>query len=114
MAQCLFCKIIAGEVPAEKVSETQSIVAIKDINPAAPVHILLMPKKHIATIDDLKEEDKQLVGEVYLMAKTIAQQKGINEAGYRIVANCNSGAGQSVFHIHFHLLGGRNFKWPPG
>lgn len=102
----IFTKIINREIPSDIVFENDKIIAFKDINPQAPVHILVVPKKEIATINDIKEEDKELIGEVYLAIGKIAAQLGIAEEGYRVIANCNEYGGQEVFHIHFHLLGG--------
>jgi histidine triad (HIT) family protein len=111
---CLFCKILAGEVPADIVYESESAIAFRDINPQAPTHVLVIPRKHIATINDLDEADRSLVGDLYLAAQQIAAEEGVAESGYRAVMNCNEGAGQSVFHIHLHVLGGRALTWPPG
>ena len=102
----IFTKIINREIPSDIVFENDKVIAFKDINPQAPVHILVVPKKEIATINDIKEEDKELIGEVYLAIGKIAAQLGIAEEGYRVIANCNEYGGQEVFHIHFHLLGG--------
>lgn len=114
MADCIFCKIAAGEIPAKNVYESDSLLAFEDINPVAPVHILIIPKKHIETTNELAEEDKELIGEMTLCARDLAKERKIDESGYRMVLNCMSGAGQSVYHIHLHLLGGRVFQWPPG
>ena len=111
---CLFCKIIQGDIPAEPILETERIFAFRDINPQAPEHILIIPKQHIATINDLGEEEAQLTGELVLAAKQIAQNCGVDAEGYRLVFNCNANAGQEVFHIHLHLLAGRKLTWPPG
>jgi histidine triad (HIT) family protein len=111
---CLFCKILAGEIPADIVFESDSVIGFRDISPQAPTHVLVIPRRHISTINDLEEGDRELVGELYLAAKQIASDEGLSEAGYRVVMNCNEGAGQSVFHIHLHLLGGRGLGWPPG
>lgn len=111
---CLFCRILAGEIPAELVYETDAVVAFRDINPQAPTHALVIPRRHIATLDDLGEADRELVGDLYLAAKAIAAEEGIAETGYRTVINCGEGAGQSVFHVHLHVLGGRKLSWPPG
>ena len=102
----IFTKIINREIPSDIVFENDKVIAFKDINPQAPVHILVVPKKEIATINDIKEVDKELIGEVYLAIGKIAAQLGIAEEGYRVIANCNEYGGQEVFHIHFHLLGG--------
>jgi len=114
MENCLFCKIIKKEIPAEIVFENEDILAFKDIDPQAPVHILLVPKEHIPTTNDLEENHKELVGAIYLVAKSLAKKYGISEDGYRTVFNCNKNGGQAVYHIHLHLLGGRQMKWPPG
>ena len=114
MSDCLFCKIDKGEIPAEKVFDGEDMFAIKDINPQAPTHVLVIPRKHIATINDIEEADRALVGDLYLAAQEIAAEQGMAESGYRAVMNCNEGAGQSVFHIHLHVLGGRPLTWPPG
>ena len=111
---CLFCKIINGEIPSEKVYEDEYVYAFNDISPTTPVHVLIVPKKHISTINDIEENDAELIGRIYLAVKNIAQEKGIAEDGYRVVTNCNQMAGQTVFHIHFHLLGGRELNWPAG
>lgn len=113
-SDCLFCKILAGEIPADIVYESDTAIAFRDINPQAPTHVLVIPRKHIATINDLGEEDQALVGSLYMAAKAIAAEEGIEESGYRAVMNCNEGAGQSVFHVHLHVLGGRPLGWPPG
>ncbi len=114
MDSCLFCKIEKGEIPATKVYDGDRIFAIEDINPQAPVHTLIIPKKHLSTLMDVKKEDEPLMGEIVGVGNQLAGEKGLDETGYRLVANCGAGAGQSVFHIHFHLLGGRPMKWPPG
>ena len=114
MDKCLFCNIVSGEIPADTVFENDSIIAFRDINPQAPVHILIIPKLHISTLNDLKPEHAELIGELILSAKDIAKKEGISDAGYRTGFNCNKAAGQTVYHIHLHLLGGRNFSWPPG
>jgi len=114
MADCLFCKIAAREIEAGIVYEDERVVAFKDINPAAPVHLLIIPKQHIVNVSDLKQEDKDLVGHIHLVAKQLADRYDIESDGYRLVTNCGPGAGQSVFHLHFHLLGGRELGWPPG
>lgn len=113
-SDCLFCKIAAGAIPAETVKESDDWVAFRDINPKAPTHILIVPREHIATLNDAGPEKAELLGRLVLAAKQIAADEGIAEDGYRTVFNCNAGAGQSVFHIHVHLLGGREMSWPPG
>lgn len=114
MVDCLFCKMVNGEIKPDVVYENEAILAFRDINPQAPVHVLVVPKKHIATLNDLEPEHDVLVGEMYLTAKKVAEKLGIAESGYRTVMNCNEGAGQSVFHLHLHVLGGRQMGWPPG
>lgn len=111
---CLFCKIIAGDIPAEIVYQDDDLLVLNDINPQAPVHKLIIPKKHIATLNDITNKDTPLIGKMLLTAKNIAQELDIADAGYRTVFNCNPDAGQEVFHIHLHLLGGRKMLWPPG
>ncbi len=114
MSDCLFCKMVAGEIKPDVVYEDEAVLAFRDINPQAPTHVLVIPKQHISTINDINSEDAQLIGRLYLAAKEVAELDGIAEDGYRTVMNCNLAAGQSVFHIHLHLLGGRNLHWPPG
>ena len=111
---CLFCKILNGDIPADIVYESDSAIAFRDVSPQAPTHVLVIPRKHIATINDLGEDDQEIVGSLYLAAKDIARAEGLSDEGYRAVMNCNEGAGQSVFHIHLHVLGGRTLSWPPG
>ncbi|MCU7851930.1 MAG: histidine triad nucleotide-binding protein [Candidatus Thiodiazotropha sp. (ex Monitilora ramsayi)] len=114
MSDCLFCKFVSGEIKPDTVYEDDEVLAFRDINPQAPTHILVIPKHHIATLNDLQQNDDALIGKLYLAAQKIAKQEGIDEAGYRTVINCNEQAGQAVFHIHLHLLGGRSMAWPPG
>ncbi len=114
MEECIFCKIARKEIPAEIVYEDDNVLAFKDIQPSAPVHILLIPKKHLPTFFDLEESDASLIGEVHLAATKVARKLGLEDSGFRLVSNCKGDAGQLVFHLHFHLLGGRPFKWPPG
>ena len=111
---CLFCKIAAGEIPATIVLEDKEILVFRDINPQAPTHLLVIPKQHIATIDNADIKDEQLLGRLILTAKKVAKMEGLSEAGYRLVFNVNSGGGQVVYHIHLHVLGGRQMVWPPG
>ncbi len=111
---CLFCKILAGDIPADIVFESDTAIAFRDINPQAPTHVVIIPRKHIATINDIDEADQMIAGGLYLVASAIARDAGIAEDGYRVVMNCNAAAGQTVFHIHLHLLGGRALDWPPG
>ncbi len=114
MADCLFCKIAAGDIPASIVYQDDRLIALEDINPQAPMHVLVVPRRHLATLNDLAEGDDQLVGEMIRRAAAIAREHGHADRGYRTVLNCNAGAGQTVFHIHLHVLGGRSFSWPPG
>jgi histidine triad (HIT) family protein len=114
MDKCLFCNIVNNNIPCDKLIENDSIIAFRDINPQAPTHILIIPKKHISTINDLKPDDSILIGELFLIAKELAQVENINNSGFRTVFNCNEDGGQTVFHIHLHLLGGRKLSWPPG
>jgi histidine triad (HIT) family protein len=111
---CLFCRIASGAIPADTVKQSDDWVAFRDINPQAPTHVLIIPREHIATLNDADPGHAELLGRLLLAAKEIAADEGIAEDGYRTVANCNAGAGQSVFHIHVHLLGGRVMGWPPG
>ncbi len=113
-ATCLFCRIVRGELPNEKVAETDDLYAFRDINPQAPYHILVVPKRHIPTVNDLPEADADLVGRMILLARDFAEDQDFAAEGYRLVLNTNRAAGQSVFHIHLHLLGGRHLSWPPG
>ncbi|MES9993355.1 MAG: histidine triad nucleotide-binding protein [Candidatus Thiodiazotropha sp.] len=114
MSDCLFCKFVSGEIETDKVYEDDDLFAFRDINPQAPTHILIIPKRHVATLNDLEPSDYTLMGKLTLAAQKIAKDEGIDNNGYRLVINCNSDAGQSVFHIHMHLLGGRGMSWPPG
>lgn len=114
MSNCLFCKIISKEIKSHIVYEDEKVVAFLDINPKAPTHILIVPQKHISTILDIEEEDKELMGHIYWVGNKLAKEQSIAQEGFRVVLNCNKNAGQEVFHIHFHLLGGRKFSWPPG
>jgi len=111
---CIFCKIVAGEIPAHAVYEDDQLIVIEDINPQAPEHLLIFPKKHIRTTLDLTTADNLLVGHVFQIAGKVAQGRGFAEDGFRIVNNCNEAGGQVVWHLHFHLLGGRDMTWPPG
>jgi len=113
MADCLFCRIIRGELPSKKVFEDEHVFAFDDIHPQAPTHVLVIPKRHIAGLKEAASEDKELIGRCHLVAAQIARQRSI-EDGYRTVLNVGPKAGQSVFHLHVHLLGGRTLQWPPG
>jgi histidine triad (HIT) family protein len=114
MADCLFCKIIARDIPASIVYEDDHLIAFNDINPQGPTHVLVVPKRHIATLNDLSPEDDAIVGEMVRRAAAIANERGISAGGFRTVFNTNRDAGQTVFHIHLHLIGGRGLTWPPG
>ena len=111
---CLFCKIVSGEIPAAKVFEDDRLIAFNDINPQAPMHVLVVPKQHIATLNDLSAPDDDLVGAMVRTAAKIARDRGYDGPGFRTLFNCNAQAGQTVFHIHLHVLGGRVMTWPPG
>jgi histidine triad (HIT) family protein len=111
---CLFCRIIAGEIPSDRVHDDEQVIAIRDIAPRAPTHILLIPRRHIASAADLVEEDGPLLGRMFAVAADLARAEGIADAGYRLVSNVGQWAGQSVDHLHVHLMGGRAFTWPPG
>ena len=114
MADTIFAKIIRGEIPCDKVFEDDHIFAFRDINPAAPTHVLVIPKKPIATVNDAQDSDALLLGKLLLTAARIAKEEGVAQDGYRLVVNCNQQGGQSVYHLHLHLLGGRDLTWPPG
>ena len=111
---CLFCKIATGAIPSKIVYQDEDVVAFADINPQAPVHTLLIPRQHITSVADLKLEDGPILAKLFITAQELAHDKGIDVSGYRLVSNIGPDAGQSVFHLHFHLLGGRKFGWPPG
>ena len=114
MSDCLFCKIVSGDIPATIVHRDDRLIVFRDINPQAPMHVLIVPRRHIASVNDLAAEDDDLVGEMVRLAGAIARQHGHADRGYRTVFNCNADAGQTVFHLHLHLLGGRAMSWPPG
>jgi len=114
MSDCLFCKIINGEIPSEKVYEDDDIYAFRDITPVAPLHALIIPKKHIASINELENNDAETMGKLFLAAKKIAADEGYTDKGFRTVMNCGEDAGQTVFHVHLHVLAGRDLNWPPG
>ena len=107
MEDCIFCKIVKGEIPSKKVYEDEEILAFEDINPMAPVHILVIPKKHIKSVNELEKEDNKLIAKIFLVIKNIAKEKGIDEKGYRVVTNIGENGGQEVKHLHFHILGGK-------
>ncbi|MCA1805108.1 MAG: histidine triad nucleotide-binding protein [Xanthomonadaceae bacterium] len=114
MSDCLFCRMVKGEIKPDVVYEDEDVLAFRDLNPQAPLHVLVIPKLHLATLNDLDETHAALMGKLFLAAKKVAEQEGLAERGYRTVINCNAEAGQSVFHIHLHLLAGRAMHWPPG
>jgi histidine triad (HIT) family protein len=114
MEDCLFCKINSGEIPSEKVYDGEGVFAIKDVNPQAPVHLLILPKKHFSTIMEIEEKDQNMIGAIFTVANMLAKENGLTDSGYRVILNCGRGAGQSVFHVHYHLMGGRAMNWPPG
>lgn len=114
MSDCIFCRIASGEQPAEKLMDEEDIVAFRDINPKAPTHILVVPRQHIPTLLDVGPEQTELLGKLHRAAVDLARREGLDDKGFRLVTNCLQGAGQSVFHLHLHLLGGRRLGWPPG
>jgi histidine triad (HIT) family protein len=114
MNNCIFCKIINKEIKSEIVYEDDDIIVFKDINPQAPIHLLMVPKKHIQSVNDLEVLDKEVIGHIFVVAKEIAKKFNVEKDGYRIVVNTGRNAGQAVFHTHFHFLAGREFSWPPG
>lgn len=114
MTDCLFCKMVKGEIQPDTVYEDELVLAFRDINPQAPTHVLVISKQHVATLNDLDDSNAHLVGRMMLAAAAIARQEGFDQQGYRTVMNCNADGGQTVFHIHLHLLGGRPMHWPPG
>jgi histidine triad (HIT) family protein len=114
VSDCLFCRLIAGQIPATIVYQNDHVVAFKDITPQAPTHVLVVPRRHVASLNDLAPDDDALVGEMVRSAAAIAKKNGHAAGGYRTVFNCNADAGQTVFHLHLHLLGGRKMTWPPG
>jgi len=114
MTDCIFCKIVSGEIPSKKIYENDYVYAFEDLSPQAPFHCLVIPKKHITTINDIEEEDVNIAGHMLLAAKKIAASHSFDEDGYRLVMNCNEDGGQTVYHIHMHILAGRQLTWPPG
>jgi histidine triad (HIT) family protein len=114
MSDCLFCRIVAREIPGQIVFEDDDLLVFKDITPQAPLHVLIVPRKHIATVNDLGPADDALIGSMFRRAAALAREHGYSERGYRTVFNCNGDAGQTVFHLHLHLLAGRRLTWPPG
>jgi histidine triad (HIT) family protein len=113
MENCIFCKIVSGEIPAKKVFEDDKVIAFNDLNPQAPVHILIIPKKHIASLNEITNEDVELLGHIQEVASLLAKQNNLKD-GYRLVNNCGVDGGQTVLHLHYHLMGGRTFAWPAG
>ena len=114
MSECLFCEIASGEIPVKIAFEDDKVMAFEDISPQAPVHVIIIPKKHIPTVLDLTDEDQELVGYMHIVANQVAADRSLTEEGFRLVTNCKKSAGQEVFHLHMHMLGGRAFGWPPG
>ncbi|GAA0747340.1 histidine triad nucleotide-binding protein [Clostridium oceanicum] len=114
MTDCIFCKIIEGDIPSEKVYEDELVYAFNDIEPAAPHHVLIIPKKHISSLNDLNEENSKVISHIFIIASKIAKKLGVDKDGYRVVSNCGEAGGQTVPHVHFHLIAGRNLQWPPG
>lgn len=114
MSDCLFCKIVAGTIPAKKAFEDDECLGFHDIHPQAPTHVLVIPKRHVPTVNDLTHEDERLLGHLFLAAARYAKAQGLADSGYRSVVNCNAHGGQTVFHLHVHLLAGRPMSWPPG
>jgi histidine triad (HIT) family protein len=113
-ADCLFCRIVSGQIPAKKVHDDALCIGFADINPQAPTHVLFVPKRHLATLNDVGAEERELLGHLQVEAARYAKRQGLSESGFRTVMNCNRDAGQTVFHLHLHLLGGRPMSWPPG
>jgi histidine triad (HIT) family protein len=114
MTECIFCRILAGEIPASRVQEDADTFAFRDINPAAPTHLLVIPKRHIASLEDASEDDGGMLGKLLLSARRAARSQGLADGGYRVILNVGPDAGQAVFHIHLHVMGGRPLTWPPG
>lgn len=114
MSKCIFCKILAGELPGRLVYEDDVCIAFDDINPQAPVHVLIVPREHIPTFNDLKENNTEMLGHLCMVINKIAEIKKIKESGFRVVINCNPAGGQMVYHLHIHVMGGRQMSWPPG
>lgn len=114
MEDCVFCKIVKGEIPSSKVYEDDKIISFKDLSPEAPVHVLIIPKKHISSLNEVDSEAADIIAHIFKTVPKLVKELGIDEGGYRIVSNCGEDGGQSVPHVHFHLLGGRSLNWPPG
>jgi histidine triad (HIT) family protein len=114
VSDCIFCKIVSGDIPSDKVYEDELVIGFRDLNPQAPHHYLFIPKQHIATINDVNQSNEAIMGRLYTAAATLAKEQGFDEAGYRAVMNCNGDSGQTVYHVHLHVLAGRQLTWPPG
>lgn len=114
MAECIFCKIVAGESPSERIYRDDGVTAFRDIHPVAPVHVLIVPNRHIGSVNDLTEADETLIGHLFMVARSLAQQEGIDRTGYRLITNTGPHGGQAVFHLHLHLLGGQRMRFPMG
>lgn len=114
MSDCIFCKMASGEIKPDVVYEANTMLTFRDINPQAPTHVLVIPKRHIPTLNDVEPNDRELIGDLYLVAQEVARREGIAESGYRTVFNCRGDGGQEVYHLHLHVLGGRRMQWPPG
>lgn len=114
MSECVFCKMAEGAIQPDIVYEDEHVLAFRDINPQAPTHVLVIPRRHISTLNEINDHDAELLGRMYLAARIVAERDGVAERGYRTVINCNPEAGQSVYHLHLHVLGGRPMHWPPG
>ncbi len=114
MSDCLFCKMVSGDIKPDTVYEDDDVLAFRDMHPQAPVHVLVIPKEHVATLNDVDPAHAEMMGKLFLAAKTVAEQEGLADRGYRTVVNCNAEAGQSVYHVHMHVLAGRPMTWPPG
>lgn len=114
MEDCIFCKIIKGDIPSKKIYEDDNVIAFYDISPEAPVHFLVIPKEHIQSANEINEQNSQIIAQIYLVINKLVNKLGISETGYRVINNCGIDGGQTVSHIHFHVLGGRNLQWPPG
>ncbi len=114
MTDCIFCQIVEGAIPAKKLYEDDQVIAFDDVNPQARVHVLVIPKRHLVSLDDTQDSDAALLGQLLIVCAKMARERGIVASGYRVVANTGQGAGQTVLHLHWHVLGGRSFEWPPG
>lgn len=114
MPECIFCKIVNGDIPADKVYEDDKVIAFNDVNPQSPTHVLIIPKEHIPSTNNIDENNSQIISHIFIVISKIVKEKGLENQGYRIVNNCGEFGGQTVEHVHFHLLGGRQLQWPPG